>query len=357
MPRIQYFDVDSATGKHAEFLEKLKPHLNIYRMLANSEAGLKGFIRMGNALLFRCELDPVLRELAIIRVGRLSRAAYEVFQHERIAREAGVDEAKIAALREATIEAPAFTDNEKAVLRFTDDVVRNVKASDKTLKAVQAFLTGREFVEMAARLHELPDPRAAADQAIRTVDLQSAADRAVGGYSKGMRQRAKIAAALVHEPSILLLDEPFNGMDPRQRLHMMDLLRTMAVAGRTILFSSHILEEVERIADGVLVIVAGRLAAAGDFREIRRLMTDRPHTFVVRSSDDRRLAAAFMSQPAVFATELRDGRLTVRVQEFAGFTGTVAGVARDANVSLFEVAPTDDSLESVFAYLVSGVNR
>jgi ABC-2 type transport system ATP-binding protein len=224
-------------------------------------------------------------------------------------------------------------------------------------EAVQAFLTGREFVEMAARLHELPDPRGAADMAIRTVDLQSAADRAVGGYSKGMRQRAKIAAALVHEPSILLLDEPFNGMDPRQRLHMMDLLRTMAAAGRTILFSSHILEEVERIADGVLVIVAGRLAAAGDFREIRRLMTDRPHTFVVRSSDDRRLAAAFMGQSAVFATELRDGRLTVRVQEFAGFTRAVAGVARDANVSLFEVAPTDDSLESVFAYLVSGVNR
>ena len=98
---------------------------------------------MGNALLYRCELDPVLRELAIMRVGRLSRAAYEVFQHERIAREVGVTEDKIAALRDATIEAPAFTDNEKAVLRFTDDVVRNVKASDKTLKAVEAFLTPR----------------------------------------------------------------------------------------------------------------------------------------------------------------------------------------------------------------------
>ena len=96
-----------------------------------------------------------------------------------------------------------------------------------------------------------------------------------------MRQRAKIAGALVHDPSILLLDEPFNGMDPRQRLHMMTLLRSMAAAGRTILFSSHILEEVERLADSVLVIYAGRLAAAGDFRSIRRLMTDRPHTFTV----------------------------------------------------------------------------
>ena len=110
------------------------------------------------------------------------------------------------------------------------------------------------------------------------VDLADAADRAIGGYSKGMRQRAKVAAALVHDPPVLVLDEPFNGMDPRQRLHMMDLLRGMAAEGRTILFSSHILEEVERLADRVLVVVAGRLAASGDFRRIRRLMTDRPHT-------------------------------------------------------------------------------
>ncbi|UYN97123.1 MAG: carboxymuconolactone decarboxylase family protein [Enhydrobacter sp.] len=148
MPRVPYYEVDQATGKHAEFLGKLEPHLNIYRMLANSEYGLKGFVRMGNALLHRAELDPGLRELAIVRVGRLSRAAYEVFQHERIAREVGVAGEKIAALRDATIEAPVFTDNEKAVLRFTDDVVRNVKASDRTLKAVQAFLSPAAVVEL-----------------------------------------------------------------------------------------------------------------------------------------------------------------------------------------------------------------
>jgi 4-carboxymuconolactone decarboxylase len=135
MSRIPYYEVENATGKHAEFLGKLKPHLNIYRMLANSEAGLKGFVRMGNALLYRCELDAQLRELAILRVGRLSRAAYEVFQHERIGREAGLAEEKIAALRDATIEAPAFTDREKAVLRYT-------------LKAVQAFLTPGALVEL-----------------------------------------------------------------------------------------------------------------------------------------------------------------------------------------------------------------
>ncbi|HET7703552.1 MAG TPA: ABC transporter ATP-binding protein [Candidatus Limnocylindrales bacterium] len=220
-------------------------------------------------------------------------------------------------------------------------------------EAVHGFLTGRQFVEIAARLQGLADPARAAARAVATVDLEGAAHRAVGTYSKGMRQRIKIAAALVHEPPILLLDEPFNGMDPRQRLHMMDLLRTMAADGRTILFSSHILEEVERLADGILVIHAGRLAAAGDYREIRKLMTDRPHTFRVRSSDDRRLASAFLAEPAVFAAELRDERLTVRVSEFSGFTAIVARVARDADVRLFEVAPTDDSLESVFEYLVS----
>ena len=148
MPRIPYYEVENATGKHAEFLDKLKPHLNIFRMLANSEAGLKGFVRMGNALLHRCELDAQLRELAILRVGRLSRAAYEVFQHERIAREAGVSDAKIAALREATIDSAVFDDNDRAVLRFTDDVVRNVKASDRNLKAVQAFLSPGAVVEL-----------------------------------------------------------------------------------------------------------------------------------------------------------------------------------------------------------------
>ena len=220
-------------------------------------------------------------------------------------------------------------------------------------EAVYDFLTGRQFVEMCARLHRLPDPRDAAARAIETVDLEAAADRAVGTYSKGMRQRVKIAGALVHDPAILLLDEPFNGMDPRQRLHMIELLRSMAAAGRAILFSSHILEEVERLAEQVLVIHAGRLAAAGDYRQIRRLMTDRPHTFVVRSSDNRRLAAAFLSETAVFGAELHDGQLTVRVAEFSGFTRIVARVAKEAAVSLYEVAPTDDSLESVFEYLTS----
>ena len=167
-----------------------------------------------------------------------------------------------------------------------------------------------------------------------------------------MRQRIKIAAALVHDPAALVLDEPFNGMDPRQRLHMMSLLRRMAADGRTILFSSHILEEVERLAERVLVIVAGRLAASGDFRQIRRLMTDRPHTFTVRSSDDRALAAALVTDPAVSGVSLDDGLVSVRASDYGAFSRLVAVAARDAGVRLYELLPTDESLESVFSYLV-----
>jgi ABC-2 type transport system ATP-binding protein len=219
-------------------------------------------------------------------------------------------------------------------------------------EAVHSYLTGLQFARLNARLQGVADPDAAAARAIATVDLTDAADRQIGTYSKGMRQRAKLAGALVHEPTVLLLDEPFNGMDPRQRLHMMALLRSMAAAGRTILFSSHILEEVERLADSVLVVYAGRLAAAGDFRSIRRLMTDRPHTFTVRSSDDRRLASALLADPAVFGAELIDGRVLIRTADYDAFTRALPRVARASAVSLFEMAPTDDSLESVFSYLV-----
>jgi len=219
-------------------------------------------------------------------------------------------------------------------------------------ESVYPFLTGREFVLMSARLHGLADPEAAAARAIRMVELEEHQHRATGGYSKGMKQRLKVAAALVHKPSVLLLDEPFNGADPRQRLHMIEMFRRMAAEGCTIVFSSHILEEVERLAQQVLVIVSGRLAASGDFREIRKLMTDRPHTFTVRSSDNRRLASAFVGDAAVFGVELEGDFLTVRTSDFAAFTSAAARVARDADVTLMQLTPSDESLESVFSYLV-----
>jgi ABC-2 type transport system ATP-binding protein len=219
--------------------------------------------------------------------------------------------------------------------------------------SVYAFLTGSQFVTSTAKLHQLADPAAAAARAIALLDMADAADRKVATYSKGMRQRIKVAAALVHDPEILILDEPFNGMDPRQRLHMMDLLEKLGSEGRTIVFSSHILEEVERLSGTIQVVVAGRLAASGDFRAIRRLMTSRPHVFTVRSSDDRTLAGALIGRPAVAAVDLGLGGLQVRTSDYGAFCRDIAVLARDHGIRLREVQPTDESLESVFAYLVA----
>jgi ABC-2 type transport system ATP-binding protein len=219
--------------------------------------------------------------------------------------------------------------------------------------SVYAFLTGEEFVLATARLHELPDPQAAARAAIEMVEMTDAQDRRISTYSKGMRQRIKVAAALVHDPQIVLLDEPFNGMDPRQRLQMMDLLHAQGDAGRVIVFSSHILEEVERLSGTIQVIVGGRLAASGDFRAIRRLMTNRPHVFVVRSSDDRSLGAALIGREAVRSVELTQNGLKVLASDYGTFTRELAGLSRDHGIRLTEVLPSDESLESVFTYLLA----
>ena len=219
--------------------------------------------------------------------------------------------------------------------------------------SVYSFLTGAEFVAATAQLHKLARPEAAAARAIAMVELTEAQDRRISTYSKGMRQRIKVAAALVHDPEVVLLDEPFNGMDPRQRLHMMDLLHDQGAQGRVILLSSHVLEEVERLSGTIQVIVGGRLAASGDFRAIRRLMTSRPHVFLVRSSDDRRLGAALIGSPAVSGVELTPRGLQVRAADYGTFTRQIAALTRDCGIRLREVLPADESLESVFAYLLA----
>ncbi|MFG1897116.1 ABC transporter ATP-binding protein [Micromonospora zamorensis] len=219
-------------------------------------------------------------------------------------------------------------------------------------EAVQGFLTAYEFVHASAKLHRLPDPAAAARRAIDLVELESAQDRRIGTYSKGMRQRARVAAAMVHDPQVLLLDEPFNGMDPRQRLHMMELLHSLGDAGRMILFSSHILEEVEQVSGTVQVMVAGRLAASGDFRTIRRLMTNRPHVFAVRSTNDRALAVALIAEPSVSGVELDPTGLTVRAGDYGAFTRALPRIALKQGIRVRQLVPSDESLESVFSYLV-----
>ena len=216
------------------------------------------------------------------------------------------------------------------------------------------YLTGRQFVRANAELHKLSAPGEATERALGIVDLVEPAGRLISTYSKGMRQRVKLAAALVHDPAVLLLDEPFNGVDPRQRMHLMELLTRMGAEGRTVLFSSHILEEVEQIARHIEVVVSGRHAASGDFGAIRRLMTDRPNVYLVRTSDDRKLARVLMDSDSVSGVQLAPrGGVQVQVTDFGTFAVALPRLAREHQISLREVTPTDESLESVFAYLVS----
>jgi ABC-2 type transport system ATP-binding protein len=214
-------------------------------------------------------------------------------------------------------------------------------------------MTGWDFVHANAELHRLPDPSAATRAALEAVEMMDSRDREIGKFSKGMKQRIKMATALVHDPEVLLLDEPFNGMDPRQRMHLLALLQRLGASGRAVLFSSHILEEVEDIAGTIQVMVAGRQAASGDFRSIRRLMTERPHQYSIRSGNDRVLAAAIISDGSADAVRITPDGLEVQASDFGAFVHALPKIARSSGIPLLEVTPADESLESVFAYLVS----
>jgi ABC-2 type transport system ATP-binding protein len=213
-------------------------------------------------------------------------------------------------------------------------------------------LTGREFVRLNAILQKTPDAELATERVIALVDMADAADRPVGGYSKGMRQRIKVAAALVHDPKVLLLDEPLNGTDPVQRASLIALIRRLGDEGKTVVVSSHVLSEVERFARNVLVIVNGKLAAAGDFRTIRERMDERDHIVRIRCDDPRRLAAALVAEPVTTSVRLADGRLIAETNDVRQFGRLVPAVARREGIRLFEMQPVDESLTSVFSYLV-----
>jgi ABC-2 type transport system ATP-binding protein len=216
-------------------------------------------------------------------------------------------------------------------------------------------LTAFEFVRLAATLHQLADAGAAARWALQVVELDPDDQRALTTYSKGMRQRVKVAQALVHDPEVLFLDEPLTGLDPRQRLHMIDTIQRLGNAGKCVVVSSHVLEEVERFSARVLVIVKGRLAAEGDYHAIRDLMDDRPHRISVRTDNARAVATGLMAHAAAIGVEVLDpSTVLVETTDVHRFRHTVAAIARQQDARLFEVNPLDDDLESVFRYLVGG---
>jgi ABC-2 type transport system ATP-binding protein len=220
-------------------------------------------------------------------------------------------------------------------------------------EAVPAGLTARQLVRYMADLHRVAD-RDAPERALQTVAMLDAADRPVDAFSKGMRQRTKIAAALVTDPKVLVLDEPLNGADPVQRVRLIDLFKQLGADGRTVIVSSHVLNEVERLAERVIVLMNGRLAAAGGHHAIRDAMDDRPRHVLVRSDDGRRLAAALFALESVEGVTfdaMRDGLViqTVQARELAT---ALPRLARDTSIRLLEVRALDDSLESLFRELV-----
>ena len=222
-------------------------------------------------------------------------------------------------------------------------------------ETVYGFMKGRDFVKIMARLRGVPDLDAAVAKAIELVDLVAAAGRPMGTYSRGMRQRMRLAATLVHDPEILILDEPLNGADPTQRAHFQDLLRRFAADGRTIVLSSHILEEVEQVADTVLLIVNGKLAASGGFRAIRAALDERPYHVRVMCDSPRELAAAVVTLDSVDAVNIDpDGAIVVLSSNVRALQIELPLRAEAASIRIRRVEPMDDSLESVFGYLVEG---
>lgn len=220
-------------------------------------------------------------------------------------------------------------------------------------ETVYQFMKGRDFVKMMGQLRGVKDIDNAVDKAIGLVDLADAGSRPMGTYSRGMRQRMRLAATLVHEPDILLLDEPLNGADPRQRVYFQNLLLDYAAQGKTVVLSSHILEEVEQLADTVLLIVNGKLAASGDFHAIRAALDDRPYHVRVISDSPRDLASALVKLESVDAVNVDpDGAIIVLSRNVRDLQIELPRLAQSSSVRVRRVEPLDDSLESVFGYLV-----
>jgi ABC-2 type transport system ATP-binding protein len=214
-----------------------------------------------------------------------------------------------------------------------------------------AALTARQLVRYTASLHGVRD-RDAPDRALAAVRLLDVADRRLGGFSKGMRQRSRIAAALVGEPRVIVLDEPLNGADPVQRVVLIELFERLGREGRTVIVSSHVLHEVERLARRQVVLVRGRLAAAGDHRAIRAAMAGRPRRVLVRTSEPRALGAALIGHDSVNGISVDGDGLVVSSLRALDLARALPGVARDVDARLLEVRPLDDSLESTFRELL-----
>ena len=216
-------------------------------------------------------------------------------------------------------------------------------------------MTGIEWVTALARLNGLSpaDSRAAAERALDAVDLMEAADKRIGAYSKGMRQRVKLAQAIVHDPELLILDEPLAGMDPVARRRTIRLIRDWARQGRSVIVSSHILHEIESMTANILLINQGRILAEGNVHQIRDLIDEHPHTVYIRAADPRRLAREFLARADVISLRFEPGAVVVETGTPDDFYASLTElVATGSSGPVEAMTSPDDNLQAVFKYLV-----
>ena len=216
-------------------------------------------------------------------------------------------------------------------------------------------MTGLEWVAALVRLNGLNSTEAdqAAEKALTAVDLMDAANKKIGAYSKGMRQRVKLAQAIVHDPELLILDEPLTGMDPLGRRKTMKMIREWARQGKSILVSSHILHEVELMTPNILLINNGRILAEGNVHQIRDLIDEHPHTVYIRADDPRGLAKEFLTHADVISMRFEPGAVVVETGKPDEFYGRLTELVASGQCgSVGEVTSPDDNLQAVFKYLV-----
>jgi ABC-2 type transport system ATP-binding protein len=216
-------------------------------------------------------------------------------------------------------------------------------------------MTGREWLTSLLRLHGLAERQAAdtAMNALEQVDLKDAADKRIGAYSKGMRQRVKLAQALAHDPELLVLDEPLAGMDPLARRKTIRMLRNLAANGRSVIVSSHILHEVEAMTSDILLMHHARVLAEGNVHQIRDLIDEHPHTVCVRSKNARALAANLVANHDVLSVRFEEDAVFVQTAKPDAFYERVTEMAANNGAGdIYEITSPDDNLQAVFDYLV-----
>jgi ABC-2 type transport system ATP-binding protein len=216
-------------------------------------------------------------------------------------------------------------------------------------------MTGLEWVVALVRLNGLTEIEAtdAAKRALEQVDLMDAADKKIGAYSKGMRQRVKMAQALVHDPDLLILDEPLTGLDPLMRRKTIRFIKDWARAGKHIIVSSHILHEIESMTSNILLINNGRIVAEGNVHQIRELIDTHPHTVFVRGADPRALARQFLMEDNLLSLKFEPGAVVVETARPDAFYARLTALAVSGEAgTIDEVTSPDDNLQAVFRYLV-----